>query len=73
MTPSSLAALRHIRQMEARIARQAELVATLRQSGQDSLQAVQRLALLHRALAEMRLLIGNLVPTERRHHLGNTN
>jgi hypothetical protein len=73
MTGTAAAASQHIRQMEARIARQAALIVELRQSGQDTLEAARRLALLHHALEEMRLLIGNLVPTEDRRRLSGTN
>jgi hypothetical protein len=45
----------------------------LRQSGLDTLEAARRLALLHHALEEMRLLIGNLVPTEDRPRHNGTN
>ena len=64
MDGTSTAALEHIRLMEARIARQTALIVELRESGQDTLEAARRLALLHRALEEMRLLIGGLLPTE---------
>jgi hypothetical protein len=72
MTVTSTAALQHIRQMEARIAQQTARIVDLRQSGQDTLEATRRLALLHHALAEMRQLIGNLVPTEDRPRLSGT-
>ena len=73
MTGTSAAARQHIRQMEARIAQQTALIVELRQSGQDTLEATRRLALLHHALEEMRLLIGDLVPTEARARLKLTN
>jgi type II secretory pathway component PulM len=73
MTGTSAAALQHIRQMEARVAQQTAHIVELRQSGQDTLEAARRLALLHHALEEMRLLIGNLVPTEERSRLRFTN
>jgi hypothetical protein len=73
ITGTSAAARQHIRQMEARIAQQTALIVELRQSGQDTLKATRRLALLHHALEEMRLLIGNLVPTEERSRLRLTN
>ena len=63
----------HIRQMEARIAQQTAHIVELRQSGQDTMAAARRLALLHHALEEMRLLIGGLVPTEARARLKLTN
>ena len=73
MTDTSAAAYQHIRQMESRIARQTAHIVELQQSGQDTLEAARRLALLHHALEEMRLLIGNLVPTEERSQLRLTN
>jgi hypothetical protein len=73
MTDTSAAAYQHIRQMESRIARQTAHIVELQQSGQDTLEAARRLALLHHALEEMRLLIGNLVPTEDRPRLNGTN
>jgi len=73
MDGSSVAALEHIRQMEARIAQQTTLIVELRQSGQDTLAAARRLVLLHRALEEMRFLIGDLLPTEARERLRAAN
>ena len=73
MTGTSAAALQHIRQMEVRIAQQTAHIVELRQSGLDTLEAARRLALLHHALEEMRLLIGNLVPTEDRPRLSGIN
>jgi hypothetical protein len=73
MDGSAAAANQHIRQMETRIAQQTALIAELRQSGQDTLDATRKLALLHHALEEMRLLIGGLVPTEARGGLRLTN
>ena len=73
ITATSAAALQHIRQMEGRIAQQTAHIVELRQSGQDTLAAARRLALLHHALEEMRLLIGNLVPTEDRPRLSGSN
>ena len=69
MDRTSIAAREHIDLMQARIARQTALIVELRQSGQDTLEATRRLALLHHALEEMRLLMGNLVPTESRARL----
>lgn len=69
MTETSGAARQHIHQMEARIAQQTALIVELRQSGQDTLEAARRLALLHHALEEMRLLIGDLAPTGARARL----
>ena len=73
MDGTSAAARRHIHQMEARIAQQAALIVDLRQSGQDTLEATRRLALLHHALAEMRTMIAGLLPTEARIGLRDTN
>ena len=73
MDRTSTAAREHIDLMQARIARQTALIVELRQSGQDTLEATRRLALLHHALEEMRLLIGGLVPTEARARLKLTN
>ena len=64
MTGTSAAALQHIRQMEVRIAQQTAHIVELRQSGLDTLEAARRLALLHHALEEMRILMGDLAPTE---------
>jgi len=69
MDRTSTAAREHIDLMQARIARQTALIVELRQSGQDTLEATRRLALLHHALEEMRLLMGDLVPTESRARL----
>jgi len=69
MDGTSTAARDHINLMRARIAQQAALIVELRQSGQDTLEATRRLALLHHALEEMRILLGDLVPTESRSHL----
>jgi hypothetical protein len=64
MDGTSTAALEHIQLMEARIAQQTALILELRQTGQDTLEAERRLLLLHRALDEMRLMLGHLLPTE---------
>ena len=69
MDGTSMAAREHIDLMRARIAQQTALIVELRQSGQDTLEATRRLALLHHALEEMRILIGELVPTEDRARL----
>ena len=66
MGGTSTAAREHIDLMRTRIAQQTALIVELRQSGQDTLEATRRLALLHHALEEMRLLMGELVPTEDR-------
>jgi len=69
MDGTSTAAREHIDLMRARIAQQTALIVELRQAGQDTLEATRRLALLHHALEEMRLLLGGLVPTEARARL----
>jgi hypothetical protein len=69
MDETATAAIEHIQQMEARIAQQKALIAQLQQSGQDTLEATRRLALLHHALEEMRILIVGLLPTEVRDRL----
>ena len=55
----------HIRMMELRIAEQTQLIERLRQSGQDTAEAVRRLALLQHAITEMRIQLGQLSPTPR--------
>lgn len=55
----------HLRMMELRIEQQVESIERLKQSGQDASEAVRRLALLQRALGEMRVQLGQLSPTER--------
>ena len=73
MDGAPVAAREHIELMEARIAQQTALIVELRQTGQDTLEAARRLVLLHHALEEMRLLIGELVPTEARGRLRAAN
>ena len=69
MDGTATAAREHIDLMRTRIARQTTLIAELRQSGQDTLEATRRLALLQHALEEMRILMGDMVPTEARARL----
>jgi hypothetical protein len=69
MDGTSTAAREHIELMRARIAQQSALIVELRQSGQDTLEAARRLALLHHALEEMRILMRDLEPTEARDRL----
>jgi hypothetical protein len=64
MDGSTAAALQHIRLMERRIEKQAALIVELRESGKDTLEATNRLALLRNALEEMRIQLGGLLPTE---------
>jgi hypothetical protein len=66
MDGTSTAAREHIDLMQARIAQQTAVIVELRQSGQDTLEAARRLALLHHALEEMRFLLGDMTPTEAR-------
>lgn len=54
----------HLRMMELRIEQQVEAIDRLKQSGQDTTEAVRRLALLQHALNEMRIQLGQLSPTE---------
>ena len=63
MDGSSNAAHEHLKLMQARIDQQTALIVELRQAGQDTLEAARRLVLLHHALAEMRLQLGQLAPT----------
>jgi len=60
------AALEHLRLMEVRIEHQTELITRLKCSGEDTLEASQKLVLLRRALEEMRLQITQLLPAEAR-------
>ncbi|HJT12346.1 MAG TPA: hypothetical protein VJ790_06995 [Dongiaceae bacterium] len=69
MDGTATAAREHIDLMRARIARQTALIVELQQSGQDTLEATRRLALLQHALEEMRILMGDMVPTEARARL----
>lgn len=69
MDGTSTAARQHIDLMQARIAQQTAVIVELRQSGQDTLEAARRLALLHHALEEMRILLGDIAPTEARTRL----
>lgn len=64
MDGTTTAARQHIDLMQARIAQQTAIIVELRQSGEDTLEATRRLALLHHALEEMRILLGDMVPTE---------
>lgn len=66
MAGTSGAARQHIEVMEARIQQQTALIVELRQAGQDTLEAARRLALLHHAMEEMRVLLGEIPPPETR-------
>jgi hypothetical protein len=69
MDGTSTAAREHIDLMQARIAQQTAIIVELRQAGQDTLEAARRLALLHHALEEMRILLGDIAPIEARTRL----
>ncbi len=71
MDGTTTAARQHIDLMQARIAQQTAIIVELRQSGEDTLEATRRLALLHHALEEMRILLGDMVPTESKVRLKN--
>ena len=64
MDRTSAAALKHLQTMETRINQQTALITELRQSGEDTLEAAQRLVLLRNALEDMRLYLGGLLPSE---------
>ncbi len=64
MDQPTVAAFRHIQRMEQRIERQSALIAELRRSGKDTVEAVNRLTLLRNALDEMRIQLLSLLPTE---------
>jgi hypothetical protein len=64
MDQVSIAALEHVRLMQARVEQQTALIVQLRASGEDTLEAARRLVLLHHALEEMRMMLGELLPTE---------
>ena len=64
MDGSAAAALDHLRLMEVRIEHQMDMIVRLKEAGEDTLEATQKLVLLRRVLEEMRLQIGGLLPTE---------
>ena len=64
MDQVSIAALEHVRLMQARVEQQTALIVQLRTSGEDTLEAARKLVLLHRALEEMRMQLGEMLPTE---------
>jgi hypothetical protein len=65
MTSDQNPASNHLRMMELRIEQQVESIERLKQSGQDTADAMRRLSLLQHALNEMRIQLGPLSPTER--------
>ena len=56
----ALAALEHLRLMEVRIEHQTDLIARLKESGEDTYEAAKKLTLLRRTFDEMRPLLANL-------------
>ena len=64
MDPIFAAAIEHIRRMEARIANQTLAIERLRIERRDISDATRRLALLRAALAEMRIQLAQLTPTD---------
>ncbi len=69
MDRSTVAALRHIQQMEKRISQQSTLVSELKRSGKDTGEAANRLVLLRNALEEMRIQLLGLLPTKEQDRL----
>lgn len=65
MTSDQNPAGTHLQMMEHRIEQQIEKIERLKQSGEDTTEAVRRLSLLQHALNEMRIQLGQLSPTER--------
>jgi hypothetical protein len=65
MTSDESPAGSHLRTMELRIEQQIELIERLKQSGQDTSEAIRRLSLLQHAINEMRIQLGQLSPNER--------
>ena len=63
MSSDAHPALMHIRRMELRIEQQTLSIERLKQNGEDTAAAVQRLRLLRHALDEMRIQLGQLSPT----------
>jgi hypothetical protein len=64
MEPTFASAIEHIKVMEARIRQQIEAVCLLKAVGQETADADRRLKLLNFALAEMRIQLAQLAPTE---------
>jgi hypothetical protein len=62
MTSDQSPAGTHLRMMESRIEQQVALIERLKQSGQDTTEAVRRLSLLQHAMGEMRIQLGQLSP-----------
>ena len=64
MTKKISPAQDHIRLMEARIEKQTAEVERLKGLGLDAIDGERRLALLRRALDEIRIQLGHLSPTD---------
>ena len=64
MDPISSAAIKHIRKLEERCKQQTALIERLKRSGQNAAEAERTLLILQRALAEMRIQLDQLLPTE---------
>lgn len=62
MQSAKAAAREHVRLMETRIERQKLVIEHLEREQQDTAEQVRRLVLLQRALEEMLLQLGRLVP-----------
>jgi hypothetical protein len=62
----ALAALEHLRLMEVRIEQQTDLIARLKESGEDTREAAKKLILLRRTFDEMRVQMAQLLPAEAR-------
>jgi hypothetical protein len=62
MQSAKAAARQHVRLMETRIEQQKLLIEHLEQERQDTAEQASRLMLLQRALEEMLLQLGQLVP-----------
>jgi hypothetical protein len=65
MSPNQSPAGNHIQMMELRIQQQVDSIERQKQAGEDTADAERRLALLRRALDEMRIQLGQLSPTQR--------
>ncbi|HEY1263632.1 MAG TPA: hypothetical protein VGF06_08915 [Terriglobales bacterium] len=74
MTSVVNSARAHISKIEARRKQQIDIIERLTDAGQDPTEAVRILAILDRALEEMKLQLARLIPTEaelgaeRKHH-----
>jgi hypothetical protein len=64
MEPTFVSAIEHIKVMEARVRQQTEAICLLKAVGRDTTDADRRLKLLNFALAEMRIQLAHLAPTQ---------